>query len=290
MKLINRPPLRFIRITLNSTMCDFFFFVGNDNNTGQLFSMTSGMNTTSGVTWTGTLNPSITQVDTLAATYGSTTPLAAGQTATPSAPAAPALCCGGSSAQFNASSTNINKVAAFTNRSSSDSQVYIEQIGNDNTIVVTQTGTKNNYTNVYNNGLSNNVTISQSGNNNTQTNFSDVYVNGNYNTVDISQSVSNESASFGKGAFVNITDNNNNLSISQNNDGNHYANVTLSGGNKTVNVTQQGSASHMADISLSGQPSSLSLTQSGNTQQYYSINFNCATAGGCQKIQVTQGQ
>lgn len=202
----------------------------------------------------------------------------------------PALCCGGSSAQFNANSTNINKVASFTNRSSSDSQVYIEQIGNDNTIVVTQTGTKNNYTNIYNNGLSNNISISQSGNNNTQTNFSDVYVNGNYNTVDISQSVSNENTSFGKGAFVNITDNNNNLSISQNNDGSHYANVSLSGGNKTVNITQQGSASHMADISLSGQPSSLSLTQSGNTQQYYSINFNCATAGGCQRIQVTQGQ
>ena len=46
----------------------------------------------------------------------------------------------------------------------------------------------------------------------------------------------------------------------------------------------------MADISLSGQPSSLSLTQSGNTQQYYSINFNCATAGGCAAISVTQGQ
>ena len=59
---------------------DYFFFVGNDNNTGQLFSMTSGFANTSGVSWTGTLNPTTTQVNNYAAT-GSTTPLAAGQTA-----------------------------------------------------------------------------------------------------------------------------------------------------------------------------------------------------------------
>ena len=64
---------------------DYFFFVGNDNNTGQLFSMTQGFSNTSGVTWTGTLNPTVTQVNTYAAN-GSTTPLAAGQTATPAAP------------------------------------------------------------------------------------------------------------------------------------------------------------------------------------------------------------
>ena len=66
---------------------DYFFFVGNDNNTGQLFSMTQGFANTSGVTWTGTLNPTVSQVNTYAA-GGSTTPLAAGQTAAPP-PAAP---------------------------------------------------------------------------------------------------------------------------------------------------------------------------------------------------------
>jgi hypothetical protein len=61
---------------------DYFFFVGNDNNTGQLFSMTSGFNNTAGVTWTGTLNPTVAQVNAYAA-GGSTTPLSAGQTAAP---------------------------------------------------------------------------------------------------------------------------------------------------------------------------------------------------------------
>jgi hypothetical protein len=68
---------------------DYFFFVGNDNNTGQLFSMTQGFANTSGVTWTGTLNPTVAQVNSYA-TNGSTTPLAAGQTAAPAGPPPPA--------------------------------------------------------------------------------------------------------------------------------------------------------------------------------------------------------
>ena len=86
---------------------DFFFFVGSDNNTGQLFSVTTGMNSTAGVTWTGTLNPSVTQVDTLAATNGSTTPLAAGQTAAPAAPAA-------AKAWWDMLQKQFNQVAAAT--------------------------------------------------------------------------------------------------------------------------------------------------------------------------------
>jgi hypothetical protein len=61
---------------------DYFFFVGNDNNTGQLFSGSSGMSNTSGVSWTGTLNPSTAQADTYADANYSTVPLSSGQTAT----------------------------------------------------------------------------------------------------------------------------------------------------------------------------------------------------------------
>ena len=68
---------------------DYFFFVGNDNDTGQLFSMTQGFANTSGVTWTGTLNPTVAQTNAYAAN-GSTTPLAAGQTAAPAGPPPPA--------------------------------------------------------------------------------------------------------------------------------------------------------------------------------------------------------
>ncbi len=61
---------------------DYFFFVGSDNNTGQLFSGSSGMSGTGGVSWTGTLNPTIAQADAYANATYSTVPLSAGQTAT----------------------------------------------------------------------------------------------------------------------------------------------------------------------------------------------------------------
>ena len=75
---------------------DYFFFVGSDNNTGQLFSGSTGMNNTGGVSWTGTLNPTVAQANTYANATYSTVPLTAGQTATttpssaPAAPVAPA--------------------------------------------------------------------------------------------------------------------------------------------------------------------------------------------------------
>ena len=265
---------------------DFFFFVGNDNNTGQLFSMTQGFANTAGVTWTGTLNPTDAQVNSYAAN-GSTTPLAAGQTAAPAGPPPPpALCCGGSAASFNADTGNMAKVQTFINRISNDSKVYIEQVGNVNKITVEQTGTKQNYTDYYGNGSSNNVNIMQQGNVVTQANYVDATITGNSNTVNITQ----QSTAGIKGSFVNVQNNNNSLIIQQKDSGSHYAEVTLSGGNKSVDITQQGSASHMAKVTLSGLSQDLSLTQSGSTQQFYSITSNCATAGGCVKITVNQGQ
>ena len=442
---------------------DYFFFVGNDNNTGQLFSMTQGFANTSGVTWTGTVNPTVTQVNNYA-TNGSTTPLAAGQTAAPAGPpppvptaiyntgsavlitraipttsnspngegpnnafdnnpntkylnfdkknagvtiqltsgrvvthftvttandfsgrdptsyklygsndgstwtlikedaitlsenrfstsasintgnttayayyfmlfpttkagdgcgqncnsmqiaeltyyydanstvtstatsstivdpvtaAANTLCCGGSAASFNANTTNTAKVLTFTNRTTADSKVNIEQLGTQNEVTVNQSGTRNNYVNYYGNGLSNNVSIVQQGNVSTQVNYTDLRVVGNFNTVNIEQT----STGGGKGAFVNVQNNNNTLILKQQDNGSHYAEVNLSGGNKTVDILQQGSAGHMASVTLTGpQPSSLNLIQAGTTQQFYSITNNCTTAGGCAPISVTQGK
>lgn len=196
------------------------------------------------------------------------------------------LCCGGSSAAFNADTTNAAKVQSFASRTTNDSRVYIEQIGNMNSITVQQSGTKNNYAGYTGNGSSNDIDIVQSGNSSTQVNYANVNVTGNSNTVNVTQS----STGGAKGAFVNIQNNNNSVLIHQKDSGSHWADITLSGGSKNVDVTQQGSGSHMAKINLSGLAQDLSLTQSGSTQQYYSITSNCATAGGCAKITVNQGQ
>jgi hypothetical protein len=202
------------------------------------------------------------------------------------APPAPTLCCGGSSAPFNADALNTAKVMSFVNRTTQDSQVYITQIGNQNTITVDQSGTRNNYFEYNGNGSNNTITATQTGTGATQANYIDLTVNGNSNNVNISQ----QSTGGAKGAFVTIQDNNNSLILQQKDSGSHYAEVSLSGGNKNVDILQQGSASHMARVGLTGLPVDLSLTQTGSTQNFYSINFNCATVGGCAKITVQQGQ
>jgi len=262
---------------------DFFFFVGSDNNTGQLFSMTSGLSGSAGVTWTGTLNPTDAQVNAYAAN-GSTTPLAAGQTAGP-----PPLCCGASATAVIVQDTNFyNSVNTFMNRTTNDAQIYVEQIGNNNTIVIEQTGTANNRIRYDGNGNNNSISTNQNSTNPSAYNFIDLGVNGNANAVNITQ----QSTGGVKGVLARINDNNNSLIVQQKDSGNHYADVVLSGGNKNVDILQEGSAGHAARVGLTGMPVDLSLTQSGNglANQSYSIQFNCATAGGCPKIIVQQGR
>ena len=259
------------------------FYQGN-NMWGTVISTAQGYNYGQSASFTGTYTPTSTQVANY--TPPSSTTLAAGQTAS----TAPALCCGGSSTAFNADAANTAKVVTFVNRTSADSKVHIEQIGHFNTITVEQTGTRNNYAKYTGNGDSNTVSITQRASNDSQTNYVDLAITGNSNTVDIKQRTSSETSAFGKGVFASISGNSNSLIVDQKNSGNHYAEINLTGGSKTVDLLQQGSAAHMARITLSGQPVGLNLSQSGGTQQFYSINYNCATAGGCQAISVQQGQ
>lgn len=272
------------RILSQGTASDghHYFFFSNANYNGTLFSTDWGMNNTSGLTITGTMLPSVDQTNTFAAT-GSTTPLSSGQSGGSSS--APSLCCGGSAAQFSANQTNVNMVQQFINRGTNDSQVYITQIGNANTITVDQSGSKNNYVYYNGNGINNVTSITQSGNSSTQADYSYTNISGNSNNVSVTQT----STGGAKGAFVNVQNNSNSVTLSQTDSGSHYAEVGLSGGNKTVNIQQSGSASQMASVQLSGNPTSLSLQQSGATQNFYSIQFNCATAGGCSPITVKQG-
>jgi len=217
-----------------------------------------------------------------------TTPLAAGETGGTSnnTPPPPTYCCGGVDTAFNANAGFTARVSSFTGRTSNDSRVYVDQIGDNNRIVIQQTGTKNNAVDYDGNGYNNNVTITQSGTSSTVVNYTELQVLGNSNTATIIQ----QSTGGAKGAFVTINNNSNIVKLQQKDNGSHYADITVSGSNKSVDVTQQGSASHMTSITLSGNPTSLTLSQTGSTQQFYSITHSCATSGGCAAIQVQQGQ
>lgn len=216
-------------------------------------------------------------------TFGAVAPNP-GSTAPPAQPVAPSLCCGGSATSFSIDIQKSSSIQAFVNRTTQDSQVFIEQIGNSNTITVQQTGTKNNYVGYYGNGSSNSIDITQSGNASTQVNYIDMDVIGNNNNVDVTQ----QSTGGAKGLFAVINNNSNNVTVLQKDGGNHYIDLTVSGGNKTVDITQQGSAAHMADVTLTGAATGFTLVQQGSTQQFYSITHNCA--GTCAAISVTQGQ
>ena len=202
----------------------------------------------------------------------------------------PPLGLGASASAFSVHPVNAAKINAFVTRTTADSKVTIEQIGNFNVTTIEQTGTKNNYVRSYINGSSNTINITQKANNNTQTDYVDLSVAGNSNNVNIKQRTSNETSAFNKGVFASVNGNNNSLIVDQQNSGSHYAEVNLSGGNKSVNINQSGSASHMASITLSGTATGINLTQQGSTQQFYSVTHNCATAGGCGTVTVTQGQ
>jgi hypothetical protein len=197
------------------------------------------------------------------------------------------LCCGGSASVFVPNSYNTTRLQTYNNRTINErnAQVYIEQIGSNNIIAVEQTGTRDNRAEYTGTGNNNTVSILQTGDA-TASNYTELGIVGNNNNVSILQ----QSTGGNKGAFIKVNDSNNTLLLTQKDSGSHYADVTLSGGNKNVDILQQGSAGHMASVGLTGNPTDLSLTQSGSAQHFYSIQFNCATVGGCPKITVQQGQ
>ncbi len=195
------------------------------------------------------------------------------------------LCCGGSAAPFNSNPQFTNRVNAFSTRLYQDSVVSITQIGNYNSATVQQSGTRNNYSEIYVQGSNNITNTTQTSTSATATNYIELDVIGSSNTVNLTQN----SAGGTKGIYATVNNASNNLTVNQSGNGNHYAEINLSGGNKTVSLTQSGSAAHMANISLSGGTTSLTATQSGNTQQFYSITHTCAQSS-CAAITVTQGQ
>lgn len=195
------------------------------------------------------------------------------------------LCCGGSAEPFVANTNFNNRIINFDIRPRHDTNVSITQIGNNNSAVINQSGTNNNYSEITVNGNSNVTNSTQSTTDYFSTNYLELSVIGNNNTVDLHQTGNGGT----KSILSNITGNSNSLTIQQNDNGNHYAEINISGNNKSINLTQSGSADHMAKITLSGGSTSLTATQSGSIQMHYSINHNCAQIS-CAAITVTQGQ
>ena len=266
---------------------DYFFFVGNDNDTGQLFSMTQGFANTSGVTWTGTLNPTISQVNTYAAN-GSTTPLAAGQTAAPppsgdtitqtNAPNNQTITSGGSSTAGPTNEQQTRYNAWNNGTQAPDNYLYIEQVsGNYNTVNVTQSGTKNTmYLGI--NGGSNTVNATQTG-----ANYLNALVQGNTNTVTSLQT--NTSGTHYQETKI-MSGNNNTINVVQKDNGNSLMFNTITGNSNTITAVQEGAGNHYLENKLTGNGNSVLANQSGSTGN--KANIDLTNAGGAASVDLQQ--
>ena len=266
---------------------DYFFFVGNDNDTGQLFSMTQGFANTNGVTWTGTLNPTISQVNTYAAN-GSTTPLAAGQTAAPppsgdtitqtNAPANQTITSGGSSSAGPTTDQQTRYNAWNNGLQATDNYLYIEQVGGDyNTVNITQSGTKNTmYLGV--NGNSNTVNATQTGQN-----YLNALVQGSTNAVTSLQT--NTSGTHYQETKI-MTGNNNTINVVQKDNGNSLMFNTITGNTNTITAVQEGAGNHYLENKLTGNGNSVLANQSGATGN--KANIDLTNAGGAASVDLQQ--
>lgn len=264
---------------------DYFFFVGNDNDTGQLFSGSSGMSDTSGVTWTGTLNPTLAEADAYADNNYSTTPLAPGETASasPPPPPDPVYSSGITPQQASiraAAVVGIQGHELTATITGDNNLVSIEQIGDGHYLLSTITGNNNT------------VDITQTSTVSGVHHYLNADLIGNNNVLDILQEGAN------KTAFISVNGDYTDTEIVQTGLGEHYLSLDILGNDHVTVITQQGSGNHNATIQLDGtQPWTFTLEQNSNQSHTYSlphaltdnsvVSGTCNTIGGC-NISITQ--
>jgi hypothetical protein len=233
-------------------------------------------------------------------------------TATYWAPAAP---------QYTSSITTQQqaRVDSYRARSYADASIYIDQIGNNNTIIIDQAGRgtikgvgqqdariQGNYNDItirqgVTSGLgSNEINLRVVGDSNTLklnqarttqdvaigTNghylFTDIY--GNTNTLTTQQT--NGGGVGGHYMETTITGNTNNVTAKQTDNGNKIMFVTVNGTSNTVDAVQKDSGQHYLDLKLTGNNHSVSSVQQGATQNRATIEL--INGGGGAAIDMIQ--
>jgi hypothetical protein len=284
---------------------DFFFFVGNDNDTGQLFSMTQGFSNSNGVTWTGTQNPTSAQVDTYAS-GGSTTPLAAGQTATPSGPPPPPPAppfdgtitfTNQSGATYtdtggSATSTQQSRVNNWQNKTpGTGNTIGLDVNGSNNSLYIEQVGNKNLVSGIGQSaavvqGSNNNVLVRQ-GTSGTGQNEIDLRVVGDNNSLDVGQSRNNLGTVTGTNGHyqvIDISGYNNKVTTQQSNSGGiggQYQETTVNGNTNTITARQTDNGNKIMFTTITGNNNTVDAVQKGTGQHQLTTsltgNGNSAT-------------
>jgi hypothetical protein len=203
----------------------------------------------------------------------STTPLAAGQTATTTSSTPTPV--------FRSAITSVQQAQVdAANAITTGNNIDLTIIGNSNDVDITQLS-NGNYLLMFLQGNLNVTDITQSGTN-TDRNFADINIVGSSNTLTFTQQGDSE-----KQAFLDIDGSFGTYTITQQGSGEHYLDLTSAGNDATVTVLQEGLGNHAATVELtnSGGNWNFSLTQSGDTNQLYSLphdlSDNTVVSGTC---------
>jgi hypothetical protein len=207
----------------------------------------------------------------------------------------------------NAQTTQITTSRGVTN---SGNGIYINQVGNSNTLTIVQDGddnliagvgsTTNSYVNADITGSNNTTTLKQKGDNNVMlfditgnTNTTTVDqgstsgaddnrvefdINGDTNTTSITQNHNNGIGTNGHFLALDLDGDNNNVLTSQLNDGDKKAFISVQGDDNDIDLYQQGAGSHYAEIAV-GSDQTVDITQDGSGQHNTSVSMSGYTSG-----------
>jgi hypothetical protein len=219
----------------------------------------------------------------------SSTPLAAGQTAQ----AAPTYI----STITTTQQANVNAATNLRNTITKNS-VYIEQVGANNQVTVTQ---DTRYNMVAGTGATaapvqgdyNTITIRQGDPaNSTGKNLVQLSVYGSYNTLNLNQGKDQNGNNTGADVgghmqYIIVSGNSNSVTTQQQNLGtstSHYLETNITGNTNTQNITQLGNATKQVFVTTSGNSNTLSSYQDGLGAHYLNLNF----LGNSNDAQITQ--
>ena len=207
----------------------------------------------------------------------------------------------------NTQTTQITTSRGVTN---SGNGIYINQVGNSNTLTIVQDGddnliagvgsTTNSYVNADITGSNNTTTLKQKGDNNVMlfditgnTNTTTVDqgstsgaddnrvefdINGDTNTTSITQNHNNGIGTNGHFLALDLDGDNNNVLTSQLNDGDKKAFISVQGDDNDIDLYQQGAGSHYAEIAV-GSDQTVDITQDGSGQHNTSVSMSGYTSG-----------
>ena len=170
---------------------------------------------------------------------------------------------------------NDNLIAGGT--STTNTIVKSDITGNNNTTTMTQRGDNNailfDITGDYNS-----TTIEQGGAAGSDDNRIEFNVNGDYNTISSTQIHNNGVGTNGHYLGLDVDGNSNNILTSQTNDGDKKAFISVQGDDNDIDLYQQGSGSHYVEIDV-GSDQTVDITQDGTGNHNASVSMTGYASG-----------